>query len=141
MDCETDGVVPNHLCGSCARIVGKSRISHRLIYLKEGWDMQRRHFSDATKEIFFHSPTLETIMSSVVSGCHLCSIVSWDEDKYFRHKGQSGIPSALEHSNGIVQVSVTEERVTCGQTIMSFDILSDIQTSASQMEDADRMDS
>lgn len=162
MDWETDGVVPNLLCKSCSRIVGESEIIQQFI------DTRSDELSDikvgkgpANKkpEVFFHSQSLETIMSSAAFGCHLCSIVSWDESKYFRHKDQSapeimswwgtvfryndqrerGAAPATERSDGIIQISVTRAW-TNGQPIMSFDIMTDVQASARQMEDEDEMD-
>ncbi|KAK3356239.1 hypothetical protein B0H65DRAFT_72088 [Neurospora tetraspora] len=142
MDCETDGVVSNRLCRNCARIVGKSEIIRFVIaaHFDQFFSLSGRT-RPPEKEIFFHSPTVETIMSSIASGCHLCSIISWNGDKYFWHKDQSGTASALEHSSGIIQVSVTEGWTSFGETTMSFDILTDMQTSASQMENTDQMDS
>ncbi|KAK3954896.1 hypothetical protein QBC32DRAFT_206667, partial [Pseudoneurospora amorphoporcata] len=105
MDRETDGVVPNRLCGSCARIVKRSRLIQEFIVTDfRGRRDRIRRNCPTGKEIFFHSPRLKTFMSSVASGCHLCSLVSWDESKYFRHKGQSGIASALEHSNAFLRL-------------------------------------
>lgn len=95
MDCETDGVVPDRLCGSCPGIVSNSITVQRLI-AADPYKLRNRRKVPTVKEIFFHSPGLEIIMSSVASGCHLCSIVSWDENKYFRHKDQSTPASALE---------------------------------------------
>lgn len=94
---------------------------------------------ECQREIFFHSPKLETITSSASAGCHLCSIVSWDEDKYFWQKNHARTPS-LEYSTGIIQVSVTAAWPS-KQMLMSFEILTDLQTSPGQMENPHEMDS
>ncbi|KHE78776.1 hypothetical protein GE21DRAFT_1054917 [Neurospora crassa] len=93
-DCKTDGVAPKRLCENCVRVAGKSVIIQRLV-VADSYKLRNRRTIPTEKELFFHRPRLENIMESVASGCHLCSIVFWDENRYFRHTDQSELPQRL----------------------------------------------